>query len=452
MKHLFALPSRSLGLRLDTLIRLRWLAVAGQTLALFVVYVLLAFPVPLLACLAVVALSIMVNVVLRLRYSGPHRLSDRSAGALLGYDVAQLTALLYFTGGLSNPFAFLYLAPVVISATGLSWRTTAVLGVFVIACAGAMGLWHQPLPWGGGDPLLLPDLYLAGIWVSLSVCVGFIGLHSWRVAKEARELDEALAATELVLAREQHLSQLDGLAAAAAHELGTPLATIALVAKELQHSTKPDDPQAEDIALLRDQVKRCRDILQKLTSLGSGDAPFDRMPLRVLIEEVIEPHRDFGVTITVDTPKDEAGEPVFDRNPGLIYGLGNLVENAVDFAASRVEIRASWTPSRVELIVRDDGPGFAPEVSDRIGLPYVTSRARDPSEQDAESGLGLGFFIAKTLLERSGATLSVENRVAPDHGAEVWISWDRKSLERVETDQSLASNQRTAALEVHKGA
>ncbi|GGF75759.1 ATPase [Azorhizobium oxalatiphilum] len=446
MQHPFTPPTRSLGLRLDTLIRLRWLAVAGQLAALVVVYVLLRFPVPMLWCLAVVGLSVLVNVVLRLRFPGARRLADHAAGPLLAYDVLQLTALLYLTGGLSNPFSLLYLAPVMISATGLTWRTTVTLGCFVVACAGLVGLWHLPLPWAGVLTPTMPDLYLAGVWVAVTVSVAFIGMHSWRVAEEARELADALAATELVLAREQHLSQLDGLAAACAHELGTPLATIALVVKELELATKPDDPQAEDILLLRDQVRRCRDILLKLTSLGSGDAPFDRMPLSLLIEEVVEPHRNFGVELAVELPVDRTGEPVLDRNPGVIYGLGNLVENAVDFAQGRVEIRASWTPDRMELLVRDDGPGFAPEVSDRIGLPYVTSRARTKTDGDGdgESGLGLGFFIAKTLLERTGATLQVENRPAPEHGAEVRISWNRKAPAAEVIDTTLASHQRMA--------
>ena len=236
------------------------------------------------------SLSVLLNVFLRIKFPLARRLGDGAAGPLLAYDVLQLTALLYLTGGLKNPFVLLYLAPVMISATGLAWGTTVVLGALAVACAGAVGLYAWPLPWGGSPAPVLPDLYLAGVWVSLTVAVGFIGLHSWRVAEEARELGDALAATELVLAREQHLSAIDGLAAAAAHELGTPLSTIALVVKEMERSMKPDDPHLEDVTLLRDQAKRCRDILQTLTSLQAGDAPFDRMPLRLLLEEVVEPY------------------------------------------------------------------------------------------------------------------------------------------------------------------
>lgn len=430
MMPAFAVPphARASGLRLDTLIRLRWLAVTGQIAALVAVNLGLGFPLPLSSCLAVVILSAAVNVLLRLKYPVARRLGDSAAGPLLAYDVLQLTALLYLTGGLKNPFVLLYLAPVMISATALAWSTTVLLGVLAVVCAGAVGLWAWPLPWAGAVAPVLPELYLAGIWVSLSVSIGFIGLHAWRVAEEARELADALAATELVLAREQHLSAIDGLAAAAAHELGTPLSTIALVVKEMQRSMGEGDPHAEDVALLRDQANRCRDILQKLTSLQSGDAPFDRMPLALLLEEVVEPHRDFGITIAVSVQEEDSDAPVIARNPGLLYGLGNLVENAVDFAASRVDIRAAWTPSALDIIVTDDGPGFAPEVSGRIGQPYVTSRARDREEPDGESGLGLGFFIAKTLLERTGANVTFENRTPPETGAVIRLTWSRPAL------------------------
>ncbi len=315
-----------------------------------------------------------------------------------------------------------------------------------------MGLWHWPLPWAGGEVPVLPDLYLAGVWVALTVSIGFIGLHSWRVAEEARELADALAATELVLAREQHLSQLDGLAAAAAHELGTPLATIALVVKEMERSVTPDSPYAEDIGLLRDQVKRCRDILQTLTSLGSGDAPFDKMPLSLLLEEVVEPHRDFGITISVSLPEDRSDEPVLARNPGLIYGLGNLVENAVDFAASRVALEARWTTTRMEIVVRDDGPGFAPEVSDRIGQPYVTSRGRDRSGgPEEESGLGLGFFIAKTCLSAAAPPSGWKTAPARDRcGGENLLDAERTGAGSINLRQNATqrpkagSNRRTS--------
>ena len=249
---------------------------------------------------------------------------------------------------------------------------------------------------------------------------------------------DALTATELVLAREQHLSQLDGLAAAAAHELGTPLSTIAVVAKELQNALGPDSPHAADVKLLREQAQRCRDILGKLSALPSGWTPFEQVKLSALIEEIVAPHRNFGIAIEVVLPPDQSAEPVVQRSPAILYGLGNLIENAVDFATERVEVAVRWSEQEVAVTISDDGPGFPPEILSRIGEPYVTSRRRASGDSE-ESGLGLGFFIAKTLLERSGATLAFLNRPAPEKGAVVRVRWARADFEVANEDLSGAA-------------
>jgi two-component system sensor histidine kinase RegB len=290
---------------------------------------------------------------------------------------------------------------------------------------------HYPLPWDSDDPLQLPPIYMMGVWLCILLAIGFIGVYAWQITEESRQLTDALAATELVLAREQHLSQLDGLAAAAAHELGTPLSTISVIARELERAIAPNAPHGDDVRLLREQATRCRDILAKLTELSAGGEPFDRMPLTALIEEVVAPHRNFGVAIAVNTPSDRGAEPVGARNPAILYGLGNLLENAVDFAANQVAVDVQWDELTVDITISDDGPGFAPEILGRIGEPYVTSRHHQPDDTSEESsGLGLGFFIAKTLLERSGATLSFQNRPAPERGAIVRLSWSRRDFER----------------------
>src|SRR3984893_9402902 len=416
------------NVRLDTLVRLRWLAVIGQTTAVLGVYLGLDFELPIWACLAVVTLTAWLNVALRLRFRMTQRVAPDRAAWLLAFDIAELAILLFLTGGLENPFAFLFLGPVLLSAPALPPRLTLMLGGFAAACATVLIFVHYPLPWDADQPLELPPIYTMGVWLSLLLAIGFIGAYAWQLTEEARQLADALAATELVLAREQHLSQLDGLAAAAAHELGTPLATIRLIAKELQLAIKPDSEHADDVRLLNEQAKRCRAILAKLTELSSG-APFDRMKLSTLIEEVVAPHRNFGVAINVALSAGEAAEPVGGRNPAILYGLGNLLENAVDFAHERVEVAASWNGQDVAVTITDDGPGFAPEVMDRIGEPYVTNRRRHGGEGEA-SGLGLGFFIAKTLLERPGATLDFENRAFPDRGAIVRVHWGRREFER----------------------
>jgi two-component system sensor histidine kinase RegB len=417
--------------RLKTLVTLRWFAVIGQAVAVLVVQYLLEFELPLAACLAVIALSAWLNVAASMHYRNVQRLPPEAVTWLLAYDIAQLTVLIVLTGGLENPFSFLILAPVLIAAISLPLRFTLPLGIFAVVCSTLIAFFYWPLPWAGNQELALPPIYILATWVANLVSIVFIGTYAWQVAEENRLMADALTATELVLAREQHLTQLDGLAAAAAHELGTPLSTITLIAKELQITLGQDSPHAEDVKLLREQAQRCREILGKLSALPSGWAPFERAKLATLIEEVVAPHRDFGTAIDLVLPPEAAGEPVMARSPAILYGLGNLVENAVDFAESRAEIAVRWSEQDVAVTISDDGPGFSPEILKRIGEPYVTSRRRSGNEGE-ESGLGLGFFIAKTLLERSGAAVTFLNRQAPEHGAVVLVHWPRAELELTE--------------------
>ncbi len=421
---------RARRLRLDTLVRLRWFAIAGQLAAVLLVRFVAGFSLPLGLCLGVIAASACLNLGLRLVFPRGSRLSDGPAAAMQGFDIVQLVALLSLTGGIENPFAVLALAPVMISAVSLPRRMTAMLLALMMAASLVIVHVRLPLPWVEGGAFSLPLLYRYGLWIALCLSGGFVCLYAGRVAEEARRLGDALAATEFALVREQHLTQLDGLAAAAAHELGTPLATITLIAKEmLRH---PDRPASkEDLDILTQQTARCRGILGTLTSLGSdGDGMFDVMSLGLLIEEAIAPHRNFGVGVRADLA-GQGPEPHCRRSPGMLYGLGNLIENAVDFASAEVHVRASWTEATVSILIEDDGPGFPPDVLGQAGEPYVTSR-RDARKNKVEegSGLGLGLFIAKSLLERSGAKLTLENAPAPGRGARDRLKWPRAAFEQ----------------------
>src|SRR5688572_6059583 len=330
-------------LRLSTLIRLRWLAVAGQTAAILVVGLWFKFPVPFGACFALISLSAWLNLGLRVFSPASRRLDPNWATLLLAYDLLQLAGLLYLTGGLQNPFAILLLGPVMASATTLQPDKTFLLGAMALAAATILVFIHEPLPWFPDQAFEVPLHYVGGVWVALVCALIFMAFYSFRVAEEARQLADALAATELVLQREQHISALDGLAAAAAHELGTPLATIALVANELARELPPGDPRAEDVELIRAQSQRCREILSKIASLSSApEEHLGRMPLSHILEEITAPHRDFGVAIGIHSD-GEGPEPVARRNPGLTYGLGNLVDNAVDFAEAEVNLAAAWS-------------------------------------------------------------------------------------------------------------
>ncbi|CAN5560313.1 ActS/PrrB/RegB family redox-sensitive histidine kinase [soil metagenome] len=427
------------GLRLRTLVRLRWLAVLGQTGAVLSVYLILGFALPLGWCLAAIALSAWLNVFLTLRRRAGQMLADRDAALLLGYDILQLAMLLYLTGGIENPFAFLFLVPVTVSATSLPLKWTLWLSGLAFVCASLLGVAHRPLPWFKDAQLTLPDIYVAGMWTAIVSGVVFSAIYARRIAEEARQMSTALAATEVVLAREQRLSALDGLAAAAAHELGTPLATIALVAKELKRDLTADGPIAEDIDLLISQAGRCREILARLAHRDQpADAILARVTLSAMIEDIVAPLRGADITIKVlaraadDGMPRRAGEPIFERNPAVTYGLGNLIENAADFASSRVEIDARWSASEVTMEIRDDGPGVAQDILDRLGDPYVTTRRGydlDAAGGEGHEGMGLGFFIAKTLLERTGATVKLANRAIPDRGALVSIAWPRARID-----------------------
>jgi two-component system sensor histidine kinase RegB len=426
--------------RLDTILRLRWLAALGQLTAIFVVARGLEFSVPVIPCVAIVGVSALLNLALQVAFNPMQRLEPVYAAALLALNIVELAGLLFLTGGLQNPFSFLFLAPVLISAAVLPIRLTIGLGLLAVTCASALVFFHLPLPWDSEDPLVLPPIYLFGVWLSILLAIGVTSLYAFQATEEARKLSDALAATELVLTREQHLTQLDGLAAAAAHELGTPLATIFLISRELEKTVDGKDPLAADLRTLREQAQRCRDILAKLTQLSSSGAPFDRMPLSTLIEEAVAPHRDFGVAIKVRLAVAATREPVGARNPAILYGVGNILENAVDFARTTVEVDAWWNAETVEIVISDDGPGIAPDMLKRIGEPYLSRRPGADEPQSGRTGLGLGIFIARTLLERTGAKVSFSNRTFPDHGAVVQIVWPRARFEAEKAAESPAGS------------
>jgi two-component system, sensor histidine kinase RegB len=418
-------------LRLMTLTRLRWLAIVGQSLAVVAVAFALGYPMPVSACFMLIALSAWLNIFMSLRYPASTRLKPYAGFGLLLFDVLQLFGLLFLTGGISNPFAMLMIVPAVVSASSLPWRFTLALSFLIVLGVSVLGIFHMPLPWIAGASLAIPPVLKGGFYTAILASLAFTVVYARRVAEEARQLADALAATELVLQREQHLSALDGLAAAAAHELGTPLATIALVARELQLALMKNKAHKEDVELIVSQAKRCRDILQRLTSLSAeGEEHMARMPLTSLVEEVVAPHRNFGIQINTVSGVCEGNEPIGKRNPGIIYGLGNLVENAVDFAKSEVFVEWRWDAKLVTVKIIDDGPGFTGDTIDHIGEPYRSSRTSD--NRDSGGGLGLGLFIAKTLLERSGAILVFKNRSDNKPGAIITITWSRPAMDLID--------------------
>lgn len=435
-------------LRLSTIINTRWLAIAGQALTISFVFGYLRFDMAIVACSLLIAVSVVANMVLTWSYPPNHRLEPPAVFAILVFDVFQLAGLLYYTGGLENPFGVLLVVPVVIAAVSLPGIYTIALGLLVFVAASVLVFTHEPVPWFPGSELDVPFMYLMGFWAAVIVSLAFSTFYIARVATETRQLTDALAETELVLQREMHLSALDGLAAAAAHELGTPLATISLVAKEMERSVEGPPDLKEDITLLRTQAERCREILGRLSTLQTtSEMQMTRLPLLPMMEEVVAPHREFGVQIDVNQKDCKGPEPVGRRNPGIIYGLGNIVENAVDFATERVRIDVSWDDERVLVEIIDDGPGFAVEQIERLGEPDLAVLSDPARPRRGGNGLGLGVFIAKTLLERSGAKLRFANAKDRKGGAWVAIAWPRPSIDTYlpYDDQEERDHERTYA-------
>jgi two-component system sensor histidine kinase RegB len=405
-------------LRLRTLILLRWLAVLGQLAALIVADRWLGLILPTGLCYLAVGSAVIANLVSVSIFPENKRLTEAEALVTLTFDLTQLAFLLFLTGGLTNPFAVLILAPVTVSASALELRSTLFLGGLAVFFVTLIGVFNVPLRDAAGEALRVPALFGFGFWLSLIIGVVFLGIYSRRVATEMRLMADALLATQMALAREQKLTDLGGVVAAAAHELGTPLATIKLVSAEMIDDLADRPDAQEDARLIRDQADRCRDILRSMGKAGKDDLHLRQAPLSAVLREAAEPHMTRGKEVIFSVnppPPPDCPEPHIQRRPELIHGLRNLVQNAVDFARHRVWIDASWTDRAVRLQIIDDGNGFPPELIGRIGDPFVRARRDGPArnERPGYEGMGLGLFIAKTLLERTGAELTFANAGDP---------------------------------------
>lgn len=405
-------------LRLRTLIVLRWMAIVGQLSAITVAYFYLGLRLPLGLCYLVVGASAIVNLVSFFVYPANRRLSDIEAMLVLLFDVAQLSFLLYLTGGLTNPFALLVIAPVIISASALQSRTTIILGIMAIWLISIAAVFNIPLHFADGAILTVPRLLEVGFWLSIVIGILFLGLYSHRVASEIQSMSDALLATQMALAREQKLTDLGGVVAAAAHELGTPLATIKLVSTELIEELADNQELRDDAQLIKDQADRCRDILRSMGRAGKNDLHLMRAPLGTLLRDAAEPHVDRGKKVVFDLRPVADGiphQPTVRRKPEVIHGIRNLIQNAVDFARTTVWIDAEWSATSLTVRVVDDGDGYSSDVLGRIGDPFVKRRStpKNIDPRPGYEGMGLGLFIAKTLLERSGAEVSFANGSDP---------------------------------------
>ena len=413
--------------RLHTVAVMRWVAVVGQLFTVLFVHFSLGVRLPLVALLPAILLTAAINLALTSTYRAPTRLSERAAALLFAYDVLQLCWLLGLTGGLQNPFALLLLLPVTLAAATLGLVPTTLLTVLALLGTTVLALVPGPLPWTGEGALNFPPLFLLAVWTALCMALILVSIFAWNIAEEARRHADALAAIQLALSREQKMSALGAQAAAAAHLLGSPLATINVIAKEFVNELPPDHPLAEEARDLLTQAQRSREIMATLgkrpedTESGIVRAPFSAL-LSHIAEEFARPGIAVQVTVVAS---DEATEPELYLPPELRHALANLIDNAIQFAAREVSI--TLEPSRAELLLRiqDDGPGFSPEVMEWLGEPYLSTR-------HGNGGLGLGVFIAITLLARTGAKVHFDNH---GRGARVTIVWPAQAVQRAVEDQ-----------------
>ncbi|RLL72421.1 sensor histidine kinase RegB [Paenirhodobacter hankyongi] len=431
--------------RLRTLIFLRWTAIAGQLGALLVALYWFDIALDLPLCLATIGAAVAANLVAIRLFPESRRLSQAEVTATLLFDTAQLALLLALTGGLNNPFALLILVPATIAATALELRPTLLLGTATIAMISCVALFNLPLTTKDGIELAMPPVIEFGTWVAIVVGVIFLGGYAHRIAGEIHSMGDALLATQLALAREQKLTDLGGVVAAAAHELGTPLATIKLVSSELADELDDRPELYEDALLIREQADRCRDILRSMGRAGKDDLHLRSAPLLAVLREAAEPHLDRGKEIRFEAAPAPGGsdrQPTIYRYPELIHALRNLVQNAVDFAQSTVWVDAEWTGQQITVRITDDGRGYAPGVIGRIGDPFLHSRPTERGTRPEYEGMGLGLFIAKTLLERTGARLRFANGLEPAgedgaaprrSGAVVEVRWPAARLLAPET-------------------
>ncbi|WP_240542474.1 ActS/PrrB/RegB family redox-sensitive histidine kinase [Paracoccus sp. Arc7-R13] len=409
-------------IRIRTLVLLRWFAIGGQMAAVIVAWMMgigfVKTPIILL-----IAASITMNLWLFLR---PHkRTSPGRAVRQLSFDLVQISTLMALTGGMANPFALLVLAPVTIAAASLNARQVLALGLATVALISVAAVFGLPLRDPDGQILRMEPILAVGHWVALVIGVVFFAGYAHRVTAELSDTSGALFATQMALSREQRLQHLGGVVAAAAHEMGTPLATIKLIAGELADELRDRPDLHADAIALRDSADRCAAILRSMGRAGKDDLHMRAAPLRAVLEDAAQPHMDRGPLIEI-----HAEGPVIHRDPAIIHALRNLIQNAVDFAESRVVIETQVTQGALVVTVRDDGPGYPPHLLSRIGDPYLTRRAE--AQRGSYEGMGLGLFIAKTLLERSGARLTFANG---GPGAMVSVRWP---LDRIRAHDRIA--------------
>ena len=414
----------NLNLDKNTLTILRYIAIFGQFLAVNIVYFYLSLPFPIEYSYTIIFIGLLTNLYLQFGIK-INQLKDLYAAIFLSFDLIQLSILLYMTGGIFNPFCLLLIIPAIVSSTFLSMGTTIILVIITSILLLLISFFHLPLPGEDMNLLHFPNFYKIGIIVSVFIGLIFLSYFGIRFAGETKKRSEALNKLQEVISKEYELESLGGQAAAAAHSLGTPLATISVVAKELKKEIGNETELSKDVDLLISQTKRCSEILKQISKKQIEEDIFlSSIKFEDLIEEIITSFKETS-SKQIDLLIDKDNNKIeIQRTPEIIYGLRNFIGNAVKFSKSRVQINLASDQKIIEIKINDDRPGIPEDIINKIGEPYIKSKSKELS---SNSGLGLGTFLGKTLLERQNAKL-LFRRKSNLGGALVIISWDPKSF------------------------
>jgi two-component system, sensor histidine kinase RegB len=417
----------NLNLDKNTLSTLRFIAIFGQFIAIIVVFFYLDLDFPIKESFAIIFFGLLTNLFLQFRIK-VNQLKDTYASFFLLYDLMQLSILLYFTGGILNPFSFLLITPAIVSSTFLSMGTTIILSVITSFMLFLLTDFYLPLPGMDASIFYVPNFYKFGVLTSILIGLIFLSYFGIRFSGETKKRSEALNKLQEVIAKEHELESLGGQAAAAAHSLGTPLATISVVAKELKKEIGDNEEVSKDLDLLISQTKRCSEILKKISKKQIEEDNFiSTIKLDDLLEEIVNSFQETSTKkIDLLTERD-FNKITIQRMPEIIYGFRNFIGNAVKFSKSKVEIVLNTNEKIIEIKINDDGPGIPDDIIDKIGEPYIKSKSKELS---SNSGLGLGTFLGKTLLERQGANLLFRKN-SKLGGALVVISWSPESFTNV---------------------
>ena len=410
----------NLNLDKKTLVNLRWIAIIGQLLAINFVYFFLKLDLPIIETHIIITIGFITNIILQFRIK-TNQLKDFNSALFLAYDLLQLSVLLYLTGGIFNPFSLLIIIPTIVSSTFLSMGTTIILGTLTTGLLFFLKKYHKILPGSDIYNFNFPEYYLTGALVSIIIGLVFLSYFGIKFSGETKKRTEALDKLQQVMAKEYELDSLGGQAAAAAHSLGTPLATISVVAKELKKEIGNKSKHSKDLDLLISQSKRCSDILKQISKKEISDDQFINLTkVEDLLEEIIVSFKETTEKKIILLENEDKNKINIKRSPEIVYGLRNFIGNAIKFAEKEISIKLISDEQTLVLIVNDDGPGFAEDIIKLIGEPYLKSRSKKIADK---AGLGLGIFLGKTLLERKKAQLAFFNN-EDLKGATVKISWN----------------------------